>query len=297
MTKTFLASAMLDQVSARDQQLVFLRRQPDARRHDLHRIALRPGIVDVADQAIPDRDQLDVVGAVRADTGGIDGQHVVDQARRLRRGVDRVRSRQRFHRQPRIRLPGADGVDLAGGQHLRRLVGLGIHQLDIVLRHALFLQAIEHQQVIHQADLDADLLALEIGHAPDARPGHDHVVAVGIIGDQDDDVARTARAHDQCIAVGNEVGVDLAGCEGLHRSRIVEPVECDIEAGLLEPAFVDRDLPGHPSGPIAVADAQRQRRGARAAGALQHQKRQDHNQGSSAGHRHFSRAVLLRIRC
>src|SRR6202034_3140700 len=47
--ENLLAFGDADQMSTREQQLVLLRRQADARRHDLYRVALRLGVVDIAD--------------------------------------------------------------------------------------------------------------------------------------------------------------------------------------------------------------------------------------------------------
>ena len=52
------------------------------------------------------------------------------------------------------RLPGADRRDLAGGENLRRLVGLGINELQFLFLHAGALQAVQEQEVLDQTDLD-----------------------------------------------------------------------------------------------------------------------------------------------
>ena len=90
-----------------------------------------------------------------------------------------------LQRLARVRLPGADRVDLAGGQRLRRLVGRDVHQLDVARSSCPVFSSPWQQQVLDQAELEADLLALELLEALDARLGDDHVVAVAVVGDQD----------------------------------------------------------------------------------------------------------------
>ena len=90
----------------------------------------------------------------------------------------------------------------------------------------------------------------------------DHVVAVGVIGHKNHDVARAAGARTSASPLVTKSAVELPGREGVHRRGIVEPLELDVDARLLEPAFVDRDLPGHPSRPVAVTEAQGGRFGA-----------------------------------
>ena len=67
-----------------------------------------------------------------------------------------------------------------------------------------------------EADLDADLLAFEVGEALGASLADDHVVAVRIVGQHDHDVFRAIAAHDKGITVGHHVGVELASGKGVH---------------------------------------------------------------------------------
>ena len=68
------------------------------------------------------------------------------------------------------------------------------------------------------------------------------------------------RAGDQRVAHRHHDGVDLAGGERLHRRRVFEPVELDVDPRLLEPALLDADLERRPPRPVAVADPQRRLR-------------------------------------
>src|ERR1700722_12133318 len=111
--------------------------------------------------------------------------------------------------------------------------------------------------MLDQSDFDADLLALELLDRLDARPRDDHVVAVGVVGGHDHQIARTTRAGHERVAVGDEITVNLAGRERIHRCRVVEPIEIDIEPSFLEPTLVDRHLPGYPAWPVAIAQAHR----------------------------------------
>ena len=188
---------------------------------------------------------------------GLDRQHVVDQARRLGRGVERAASPgSAFIACPAIgcQAPMASTWPEASTCGVSLVLALtSVTSFSLMPR---FFKRVEQQQMLDQADLDADLLALEILEALDARLADDHVVAVRIVGEHDHDALAAARAGDQRVAVGHQIGVDLAGGEGIHRGRIVEPLELDVDAGLLEPALVDGDLPGDPARPIAVSDRQ-----------------------------------------
>src|SRR5581483_10678647 len=99
--------------------------------------------------------------------------------------------------------------------------------------------------------------ALELGNGLDAGPGHDLVVSVRVVGGHDDDALGAAGAGHQGVAVGHQIRVELAGREGFHRSRVVEPLELDVDPGLFEPALVDGDLPSDPPRPVAVTDGER----------------------------------------
>ena len=170
-----------------------------------------------------------------------------------------MRSRDGLHGLARDGLPGAHGHNVLGRQHLRHLVGLGIDQGDIRILHARLLQGILQQQVFHQALLHGDLFTLEVGHRLDAGLGHDHVVAVGVIGEHDHHALGATGTRDQRIAIGHRDRIDLAGRKGIHRSRVIEPLELHIDAGFLEPALVDRHLPGDPTRPVAIPHLQGRR--------------------------------------
>ena len=62
-----------------------------------------------------------------------------------------------------------------------------------------------------KTDFDADFLALQILQALDAGLADDHVVAVGIIREHDHDAFGAATAHDEVIAIGDEIGINLSG--------------------------------------------------------------------------------------
>ena len=91
----------------------------------------------------------------------VDADQVVDEAGEVGAGEDRLRAGHRLERLARVRLPGADGVDATGGQRLRRLVGRDVHQLDVAVFSPTSPGPWQHQ-VLDQAHLEADLLALEI---------------------------------------------------------------------------------------------------------------------------------------
>jgi hypothetical protein len=110
--------------------------------------------------------------------------------------------------------------------------------------------------MVDEPDLHPDRLTLELSNGVDAGLGHDHVVAVAVVVQEDRYALATGRAGHESIAVGHAHGVDLAGREGFHRGDVVEPRELDVHASLLEPALLDGDLPSDPTGPIAVGDLQ-----------------------------------------
>ncbi len=243
-------------------------------------------VVDIFHHALPDRDDLDpllfvVIQALRRNR-----QHVVDQARCLSRGEDRARTRNSLLREIGAWRPRSDSVDLAGRQDLGRVIGLGVDQFDVLLGHVVVLKGLEDQQVVDEADLDADLLAFQLGHRLDTRLGNDLVVAVGVVGSQNDDAFGASRPGDQGIAVGHQHGIGLAGGEGVHCRHVVEPLELHVDPGFLEPVLVDGNLPGHPARPIAVANGKRlgRGRGCRGVGGAQgHDKRDGEAQHETEG--------------
>jgi len=69
--------------------------------------------------------------------------------------------------------------------------------------------------------------------------------------------ARHWHLHNLMDAAGVAHRIHLAGDEGVHRRHVIEPLEIDLHAGFLEPAFLDADLPSDPAGPIGVGDFER----------------------------------------
>src|SRR5450755_4413688 len=110
--------------------------------------------------------------------------------------------------------------------------------------------------MVDEADLDADLLTLQVGYRVDAGPRDDHVVAIAVVVDQDSDARRIARTGHQRIPIGHAHRVHLAFGKGFDGWHVLEPNEGDSYAGILEIALFQRNFPGDPARPIAIRNAQ-----------------------------------------
>ena len=122
--------------------------------------------------------------------------------------------------------------------------------------HAGFFQTVQQHQVFNEADFEADLFALESLEGFHARLGDDHVVSVAVVGQHDDHVFRAVCTGDERVAIGDHDGVDLPAGEGFHRGAVLEPEKFGVDAGLLDPAFLNGDFPRDPAGPVTVGDFQ-----------------------------------------
>jgi len=143
---------------------------------------------------------------------------------------------------------------------LRQLVGFRVDELDVGVLQPVLLQCRLEQQVVDEAEFDTDLLSLQAFDGAQRRFRDDHVVARGIVGQQDHHVPGTRRARHERVTIRDRDRIEFARGERIDRRRIIEPLEVDVDAGLLEPAFVERDLERDPAGPVAVADFQRRGR-------------------------------------
>ena len=258
MAKCFLAFSEVHDVGALHDRLVVVGLQTDARAHDLGGLFQVLLVLDELRHAVPDLGHLEPVSAALGQALGVYHEHVVDDARHVRAGVDGRGTGHLLQRLPAVRLPGDDGVDVARLQRLRGLIGRHVDDLDVLVGQVGRSERVHQQQMADETDLDADLLALELSHARDAGLGNDHVVAVAVVVDDDPDAGGiAARARHQCVTVGDTHGIDLAGGVGLHRRHVVEPLEVDGDPGFLEPALLDGDIPGDPARPVAVQNLQR----------------------------------------
>src|SRR5690606_38697538 len=140
-------------------------------------------------------------------------------------------------------------------------VGGHVDQFHVRFAEARLFQGVEQQEVADETDLHTDLLALEVRHRGNARRGDDHVVAVAVVVGEDHHVLAAGGAGDQGVTVGHGDGVELAGGKRHHGGHVVEPLELDLDAGFVEPAFLDTHFPGDPAGPVAVADLEGFRQG------------------------------------
>jgi hypothetical protein len=134
--------------------------------------------------------------------------------------------------------------------------------------------------LLDETNLDTDLLALQFLNRFDVGFADDDIVAVRIIGQHDHHAFGAIASHHEGIAVGHGDGIELARRKGVHRGRIVEPLEAHVEAGWLESIFVDGHLPRNPARPIAMANLQRIR--GRGSGRQRKEQRKGRNgeQGS-----------------
>ncbi len=146
---------------------------------------------------------------------------------------------------------------MARGEDLRGLVGGRGNEFDVGLLEAGFFESVEEEQVRNEADFEADFFALELFDGFDAGLGDNHVVSVGVVGDEDGDVGRAARAGDEAVAVGDHDGVHFAGGEGFHGRAVFEPKEFNLDAGVFEPALLFGDGEGGPARPVGVGDFER----------------------------------------
>ena len=153
-------------------------------------------------------------------------------------------------------MPGHDGIDLTGSQHLWCFIRRDVYQFHIGFGQSVIFQGVDQQQMADEADFDTDFFPLQFLDRADTRTGNNHVITVTVIIHQEHHALGTGRTGHQRIAIGHTDGVQLAGRKRVHGGDIVKPFELDIDTGFLEPAFFNPDFPCHPAGPVTVADTQ-----------------------------------------
>ena len=124
------------------------------------------------------------------------------------------------------------------------------------------LKALQEQEVVDDADFDADRLAGEILDGVDVAGDDDLVVAGGVVVDEDDHLIRACRDGCQRVVQRLAVRVDLAGGERVERVDVaLEVGQLDVETDLFEDAGFLGDLPREPAGPGAESQRDRLARG------------------------------------
>ena len=108
-----------------------------------------------------------------------------------------------------------------------------------------------------QADLDADLLALEVLDGLDAGLADDHVAALAVVQQGDELALGSGRTRAERVGGDDAVGVDLAGRVGVDARQVVEPHEVHVHAGFLEPALLLGDFQERVARPVRVTNLDR----------------------------------------
>ena len=138
---------------------------------------------------------------------------------------------------------------------------IGGHAFDhyVVAAQARILEGQAEQIVIHDAFLNSNGLAFEIGDGCDGGIGNDLVIASRVVVHQNHHFTAVLTWQERNgVVQGLGVAVDLASGEGFHRLHVaVEPFHLHIHAVLLEQLFLHGNRPGPPSGPVAVAQNDR----------------------------------------
>ena len=104
-------------------------------------------------------------------------------------------------------VPGADGVDAAGGEGLGGFVGGDVDHGDVGVFEAVGFKGFYEEEVFDEVEFDADFFAFEVFDGVDAGFADDHVIAEGVVGEEDGGGGAAAGAGDHGIAVGDGDGV------------------------------------------------------------------------------------------
>ena len=129
-----------------------------------------------------------------------------------------------------------------------------VDQGDVAFFHTIGFEAFEQQEVADKPQFDTHFFAFEFGDFANAWSANDHVVAVGIVVDQDAFAGFACGTCDQGIPIGHAHGIYFAGGKGVHGRHIFKPDKFHIDAGFFEPTLLDANFPSDPTRPVAVAN-------------------------------------------
>ena len=202
-------------------------------------------------------DLLHIVGTL-LDQITADGEQVRNGTGVLLRAGDHL-STFTLHGGAGVWREGPNGIHLTGRECCGCLIGGHAFDHHVVAAKASIFKGQAEQVVVHDAFLNSNGLAFEIGDGCDGGVGNDLVIAGRVVIHQNHYfTAVLTRQEGNGVVQGLGVAIDLARREGFHRLHIaVEPLHFHIHTVLLEQLFLHGNGPGPPSGPVAVAQNDR----------------------------------------
>ena len=106
----------------------------------------------------------------------------------------------------------------------------------------------------HKANFNPNFLALKSSCGINTLLGHDHIVAVTEVVDENSDAFLASGSRYESVSIGHANGIHLASRKAVHRWNVIKPNELDLYSGILEETLLPADFPCHPSGPVAISN-------------------------------------------